>query len=53
MELKDFVKATLEQIVDGTKTAQDSIKKYGGIVNPSNVTFQKDDKWSEYDNPMP
>lgn len=42
MELKEFVKATLEQIVEGSALAQQSIKSKGGIVNPSNMSFQKD-----------
>lgn len=34
MELKDFVMATLEQIVEGTAAAQQAIQEKGGIVNP-------------------
>ena len=53
MELKDFVKATLEQIVEGAALAQESIKSKGGIVNPSSMSFQKDGAWNNYDHSMP
>ena len=53
MELKDFIKATLEQIVEGAASAQQSIKKSGGIVNPSNMSFQKDGAWNNYNHAMP
>ena len=53
MELKDFIKATLEQIVEGAALAQESIKKRGGIVNPSNMSFQKDGNWNNYNHAMP
>ena len=53
MELKEFVKATLEQIVEGAALAQQSIKDKGGIVNPSNMSFQKDGAWNNYDHAMP
>jgi hypothetical protein len=53
MELKEFVKVTLEQIVEGTALAQESIKKQGGRVNPSNIQFQKDGKWNSQQQAMP
>lgn len=53
MELKDFVKATLEQIVDGAIAAQKSISEKGGIVNPSSMSFQKDGSWNNYKHAMP
>ncbi len=53
MELREFVKATLEQIVDGAAEAQQAVRKKGGIVNPSNMFFQKDGSWNRYDDPMP
>ena len=53
MELKLFVKETLEQIVEGAKLAQESIKESGGIVNPSNMRFHKDGSWNHYDHAMP
>lgn len=53
MELKDFVKATIEQIVEGAALAQESIKSRGGIVNPTSVRFQKDGLWNQYSHAMP
>ncbi len=53
MELKDFVKATIEQIVEGAALAQESIKSRGGIVNPTNMRFQKDGSWNQYSHAMP
>lgn len=53
MELKEFVKATLEQIVEGAALAQQSIKNKGGIINPSNMSFQKDGAWNNYNHAMP
>lgn len=53
MELKEFVKATLEQIVEGASIAQKSIKASGGIVNPSTMSFQKDGAWNNYSHAMP
>ena len=53
MELKDFVKATLEQIVEGSALAQESIKQKGGIVNPSSMSYQKDGEWNTYNHAMP
>ena len=53
MELKDFVKATLEQIVEGAAEAQKSISDRGAIINPSSVQFQKDGTWNTYDHAMP
>lgn len=53
MELKDFVKATLEQIVEGVASAQESIHARGGVVNPSNLSFQKDGSWNNYSHAMP
>jgi hypothetical protein len=53
MELKEFVKVTLEQIVEGAALAQQSIKAKGGIVNPSTMSFQKDGAWNNYSHAMP
>lgn len=53
MELKDFVRVTLEQIVDGAVQAQAAIGKHGGIVNPSSLAFQRDGNWNNYHHPMP
>lgn len=53
MELKDFVKETLEQIVEGAAMAQEAINKKGGSVNPSSMKFQRDGEWNNYDHAMP
>ena len=53
MELRDFVKATLEQIVDGASEAQNAIAAKGGIVNPTSMSFQKDGSWNTYNHAMP
>ena len=53
MELKEFIKTTLEQIVEGAVSAQQTIKAKGGIVNPSNMSFQKDGAWNSYNHAMP
>ena len=53
MELKDFVRVTLEQIVEGAALAQTAISAHGGIVNPSNMDFFKDGSRSVYRHAMP
>ena len=53
MELKEFVKITLEQIVEGAALAQESIKQRGGIVNPSNMSYQRDGSWNVYEHAIP
>lgn len=35
MELKEFVKEALTQIVEGVQESQDKIREHGGYVNPS------------------
>ena len=37
MQLDDFVKATLVQIVRGVHDAQQSVRELGGIVNPATL----------------
>ena len=37
MQLDDFVKATLVQIVRGVHDAQDAVRDLGGIVNPATL----------------
>lgn len=53
MELREFIKTTLEQIVDGAADAQKSISEKGGIVNPTSLHFQKDGLWNKFDHGMP
>ena len=44
MELKDFIKQTIEQIVDGVVEAQAKINDKGAIINPVNFPYTKDGK---------
>ena len=37
MELKDFVSETLKQVMEGVKTAQNSVKEHGGEINPKGI----------------
>ncbi|HGM6069581.1 TPA: hypothetical protein ACKP39_003287 [Stenotrophomonas maltophilia] len=53
MELKDFVRVTLEQIVEGAALAQESIATRGGIVNPTSMDYFKDGARSIYRHAMP
>jgi hypothetical protein len=53
VQLREFVKITIEEIVEGAAQAQASIKERGGIVNPSNMSFQKDGSWNNYQHAMP
>lgn len=53
MELSEFVKATIEQIVVGAAEAQKSIADKGASINPSSIQFQKDGAWNTYDHVMP
>lgn len=46
MELKDFIKATLHQIVEGTVEAQKAIREHGAIINPGSASFQRDGQWN-------
>jgi hypothetical protein len=39
MELRDFVKEALVQIIEGVRDAQDVIKKPGGKINPIQQYF--------------
>ena len=53
MELKDFVKATLEQIVEGVSSAKGIIDSHGGTINPTEVEFKKDGAYNAYYHAMP
>lgn len=39
MELEDFIKKSLVQIVTAVKTAQKEIEDSGGAINPTGLTF--------------
>lgn len=53
MELKDFVKATLEQIVEGVADVQKAVSALGAVINPSNQHFKKDGQWNSLGHAMP
>lgn len=53
MELKDFVRITIEEIVEGAASAQKAITSKGAMVNPAGVQFQKDGSWNTYKDAMP
>jgi hypothetical protein len=53
MELKNFVKETLEQIVEGVSMAEEAINKKGGSINPSGIRFKKDGVWTEHSHAIP
>jgi len=42
MELRDFIQETIENIVEGVASAQESITKRGAEINPREVKFRKD-----------
>ncbi len=41
MELKDFIKETVTQIVDGVVEAQAAIGQHGAEINPKKVQFKE------------
>ena len=41
MELKDFIKETLAQIIEGVKSAQEAVKE-SGEINPNQAVYGKD-----------
>lgn len=53
MELSEFVKVTLQQIVEGVSSAQDAIAAKGASINPTEMEFYKDGQWSNYSHAMP
>lgn len=53
MDLKEFVKITLEEIVEGVALAKDTIDKHGGTINPSGVSYKKDGAYNSYLHAMP
>lgn len=53
MELKDFIKETIENIVDGVVAAQESISKKGAVINPQSVRFRQNGEWNNFNSGMP
>jgi hypothetical protein len=46
VDLSEFVKVTLCQIIDGVTAAQAVAKEKGGNINPTNVLYQRDGQWN-------
>ncbi len=53
MELKNFIKETITQIVDGVVEAQIEIAKYGAEINPKAVRFKEAGQFNYYDSGKP
>jgi hypothetical protein len=53
MELKDFVKVTLEQIVEGVVSAQESVAAKGASVNPIDIEYTKDGQYNSFEHAVP
>lgn len=48
IELKDFVSATLSQVISGVKAAQAHAESEGALINPRGFSPTKDDITSQY-----
>jgi len=53
MELKDFIRQTLEQIVDGVSAAKESVEQKNGIINPTAMSYTLDGKYNNIPHPLP
>ena len=53
MELRDFIKETIENIIDGVSAAQLSIRDKGAKINPKNVQFNENGKFNDLNSGMP
>lgn len=53
MELKNFIKETIENIVDGVAAAQESIREKGAQINPRKVQFREAGQWNNHNSGMP
>ena len=53
MELKDFIKEAIENIVEGVVAAQESIKGNGAQINPQKVQFREAGLWNNHNSGMP
>lgn len=53
MELKDFIRQTLEQIVEGVSSARSHVEDRGGTINPTSITFRRDGEWNNFNSGMP
>lgn len=53
MELKDFIKETITQIVNGVVEAQVEISKHGAEINPKRVQFKEAGQYNSYNSGKP
>lgn len=53
MELKDFIKESLRNIVDGVTEAQALIKEKGAEINPSKVQFKENGQYNYFNSGKP
>lgn len=53
MELKDFIKETITQIVDGVVEAQAAIAKHGAEINPRKVQFKEAGQYNYHNSGKP
>jgi len=53
MELKDFIKETITQIVEGVVEAQEQINKHGAEINPKKVQFREAGQNNYYNSGKP
>ncbi len=53
MELKDFIKETITQIVDGVVESQDAIGHHGAEINPKKVQFKEAGQYNYYNSGKP
>jgi hypothetical protein len=53
VELKHFIKETIENIVDGVVAAQANISEKGADINPRNVQFRENGQWNNHNSGMP
>lgn len=53
MELKDFVKETVAQIVQGVVEAQALIKMHGAEINPKRVQFKEAGQFNSHNSGKP
>ena len=53
MELKDFIKESIRNIVDGVAEAQEVIKEKGAEINPRKVQFRENGQYNYHNSGKP
>jgi len=53
MELKEFIRETLEQIVQGVSAASGVVENHGGTINPDKAWFRRDGQINQYSSAIP